>query len=79
MRCTYYFFYAASSGPEFCEPDDDEVDFCNGLEDEDFADDRGCEPDEFCTSPCQCWDGEMQRVTDIEEFTGITIQDQGKG
>ena len=37
-----------------------------------------CDDDELCTANGNCWDGEIERVEDISEFTGNGIADQGE-
>lgn len=40
---------------------------------------RFCSNENFCTAPCNCWDGEAVRPNDTESFDLNNIEDQGRG
>ena len=59
-------------GPRYCREQQRRQEECS-----ESVDMRACRDDNFCTANCSCWDGEIERVNDIEQFTGDDITEQG--
>ena len=70
-------FASGGSSPVFCQDNDTlrEMTFCSSPSAS--RQDWVCGSREVCTRSCQCWDGEQVRSSDIEAFTGVSIEEQG--
>lgn len=62
-----------ANGPGFCTRQRRPQEECS----EENVDLRACRNDSFCTASCRCWNGMQEVETDIEQFNGTVISEQG--